>query len=304
MIKILNLGLFFTFTFCLNLYSQIEYMPVEAKLNGDSWGFFYNGSFTKTAEKDTLCGSIPCRKIVIVEKDNSTNKIASYTYFSKQEKDSIFFWNQTLQKFEFEFRTNMSVGDSIRYKFFSNSFGDTTTTLYADSIKLINSMRITKCHVICPNYISGGIPTRIEFSIYDRYGLVDNYSPAFFCNIGSYDGIRHIPICYQDKQIFFTTSAYNGSNCGLTVVTNDIKDIDISLSPNPVQSYLDISTNENALIRECSLVNSLGHIVQKTAFENVKTAHLFLNKMLDGVYFLKITTSLSQTVVKKIVIAQ
>lgn len=306
MAKILMVGLFAIFLLKQSLFSQTEYMPIGAKLSGIAYFAFpfSDGSFTSTSEKDTLCDGIPCRKIVKVETSSLPPKTYALTYYSRQVGDSIFYWNSSARGFDLAFRTKMSVNDSIKYKFFNNSLGDTSVTLYADSVKFINSMQITKCHLLCPSYISGGVPTRVEFTIYDRFGTAFDNAPSFFCNLGFYDGARYVPICYKDNQIFFTTPNYNGSNCALTTKTYENNNLYISVSPNPTYNYLNIECNNNSLIEKCSLIDPLGHIQQEEAFNNVKSIHWIINNASNGIYFLKIETSLGYSILKKVVVQQ
>ncbi len=295
MTKTIVLGLIVHFLILNKLFSQTEYMPVGTKSYGFASGFLFSGSYTVTSEKDTFCEGIPCRKIVQINQSTSPPGISKEVYFSRQVKDSIFYWNSSARKFELVFRTNMAVGDSI---VFTNPFNSNLKTiLYADSVKTINSVRITKCHRKCFWY------DNLQFEIYDRFGTSDNLSTSRVCN-GASDVLFFTPICFKDNQIFYTTSNYNGSNCGLVTDTHENNSLNMSVSPNPTQNYLDIQSNDNHLIERCSLIDALGHIYQEKEFNHAKSAHWVLNNIQNGIYFLKIETSLGHSIVKKIVVHQ
>ena len=303
MLKIIIFNFILILLFCQNAHAQTDYMPLGAQLNGNVFALGFNGNFTTTSEKDTLCGGVPCRKIVIIEKSASTSNTYRSVYFSRQVKNSVFFFEPSSQSFELIYKTNMAVGDSISYSFYSGCCGLLSkATSFVDSIKFINSMQIMKCHLTCPSEGFGRPSYRLNYTLHDRFGTGYSFNPANFCTFGFYDGSRYFPTCYRDSQIFFTTDRFNASNCELTTTTPEINDFNISISPNPSQNYLDISANDNLSIRKCSLIDALGHIVQEREFNDVNQVHWGFDVMKNGLYLLRIQTSLGDLIVKKVII--
>jgi Secretion system C-terminal sorting domain len=78
----------------------------------------------------------------------------------------------------------------------------------------------------------------------------------------------------------------------------------LTIHPNPTNSSVNISANDNVLIRECALIDVMGRTVQQSFFDDTKSAYGLFEDIGSGVYLLRILTSSGLVVNKKIVISR
>ena len=127
---------------------------------------------------------------------------------------------------------------------------------------------------------------------YKGLGYITNYCSYGMGNINSY-------ITYYNIQGNQWGTPYNCGNL-LSVLSNQNSEPEISIFPNPANGTITINSNE--IIKSYELINNLGQIIINEDNINSKTTNISSDKLLSGIYFIKIYCNNNRIFVNKLFI--
>ncbi|PWH86006.1 T9SS type A sorting domain-containing protein [Brumimicrobium oceani] len=266
-------SLFFLIPFVSNHLLSQNWAPV-----GATWYFEKNFTnsfdidYTKIeVEKDTVVLGLNCSKLL-----GNFDGCMWNSQFMYESNDSIYFYHPTNNKFEMLFDFGAAVGDVWKIPNYTTNFGSggiDTTELLVDSLGII-MVSGENLRVVYTSQINAST-SDFEFggTIIEKIGA--NYMfPSFFACDPVPGDIR----CYSDGMIDYSTVPFACDAQAVGLSENQI--IDFSVSPNPFNSYFEISSDQN--IRNLKIKNMQG---QNISYEQ-KGNRIFLNSYPNGIYLL------------------
>lgn len=260
--------------FQINLVAQVEFAPPGAE-----WCYSIYGGFNPTTAyfhlaytSDTLIQGKPGKilegETVYGFPNNCCDTVMSKIYVY-QSTDSIFSYRPYFDDFEFLFRNELSLGESVE---FPALFGGALTVESVDSIP-INSSLIKA--------FKFPYPAMEETYLFDKAGpnrgFFDDWAAV------AWDGFGYRLHWYKDDEIpeFYLLS----QPCGFfTSVSEPIAENSIMVFPNPVSDVLKLDIPSEKLI--CRIYDVSGRQVFYN--NNLTENKIEVSELAPGMYFLLI----------------
>lgn len=180
------------------------------------------------------------------------------------------------------------------------SNGNTYTVTSRDSVAVMTGRKRVQIHLVhFAGTMAMGSETWIEGVGSREVPLKPSYEllsdPAYYLTCTNTNGD---PV-YNNGLVNTGTPTQCPEN---TMSTNDFAVNSIQLSPNPVQSYTIISTNEEFNNAALSLYNSLGQQVRQVKNINGSAYTLYREDLATGIYFLQISPNGKSKPIQKILV--
>jgi hypothetical protein len=283
-----------------NLYAQ-EWAPVGAKWTYSfltlNWATLtspasmIDNPITMECIGDTLIQNKSCR---IINRGFMNESSKSYLYY---ENEKIYMYIDSVVGFHTLYDFSARTGDNWTIIAPSNMIGDTLTVV-VDSIgtKLISGKlyRVQYTHTLNP-YNSYW---HLDGEIIEDIGNINNFFPTtMVCGFYSYGPVR----CYEDR---FKSVKLSKINCdSIRIIWNNNTNLDyVSIYPIPTKSDLFVKFNtEDEFEYDMEIYSDIGEKVIFVTNLYEKNASISLEKLSKGLYFLRITTTTGQTIIRKII---
>lgn len=265
-------------------------------------------------EKDTVVLSQPCKKIIgnLVVPHHITwgvpptgiDTIPVNPIFTFSQGDTVFtFYHNSFRPVYF---FNAQVGDTLPYYNFMlpyNNFTgcDTVLKQVVDSTgTLVINSDTLRFYVARHIDFSDGFLYPGTVTIVERLGALNNFFvPYFTCYT---DGEEYALRCYRDDN-FATYQTEPITACDYVYTgLQDFEKSSISISPNPTQNILTISSSLNVSIESINIYNIVGQLQKQTRKVGSQTiSTIDVSDFQDGTYFLQLLSSSGQTMTSKFI---
>jgi hypothetical protein len=289
--KKINILIYLVF-YSFSLFSQTEFMPIGFKMKCNVGGMLGLASQLISAEKDTLIKGTQVRKLTH-KHAQIQGRIDFYDFatFIKQKGDSIFQYNIERDSLEFLFKNKYAVGDSLNVRCF-----DKNPKMVVDSIFKQNG---TTRYVIKGNFFN---QVRY-FYLYDAFGPTVDWRLRYQCLT---DPPIFTPICYRfssNSTPFVVESRYSSFyNCDLIMSSDEKWTSELSMNPNPSDSFLQLDWGHENTFSKIELINIQGQILKSCPISTENSLRLDVQTTPSGIYFLHFRNKENNTIVKKVVI--
>lgn len=264
--KKLYIFLFFAVALAGEAEGQQPFAPVGAKWHyteTDWRGQEVSYSWLQS-EKDTVVLGQSCRKVV-----GRGNICAWKSDYIFDRNDSVFFFNNAMQRFNLLYDFSASIGDSwVIYLGHNDSI-----SLIVDSIGSIVVDSIT-LKILYTRDIIGSIDVAFGGKHIQRIGGAYLFPMGMACDPGPGD-LR----CYQDSEIFYKESQYDCEYVSIEII-NDER---LSVYPNPVEKTLYIESAENVINVAVFSINGQNVL-------NTNQKEIDVSILTKGIYVLCATT--------------
>jgi Secretion system C-terminal sorting domain len=294
------LSLIFTFIFGLNAFAQTDFMPVGARLQTKAIAYGFSGTAIFNSQKDTICGGVPCRKIMVRYEDKLRPRIFTDSVFFQQRGDSIFEYSAYSKKSTFLFKNKYAVGDSFLIQETIGSIFLPYAVVYIDAATTFDGVKRYECRMKCRETNASTPAFTTPFIIYDKFIPEYNWDIYVICQLGFYDGFRYTLECYSDNTTTYKSRNHTG-NCDYInpiTILDDYKN-DVKIFPNPADNFITIESTKAQLI-SVTIKNINGvEVLKKTI---LTPNNLDIHDLPNGIYSVSIQDNKGYLTLKKIVI--
>jgi hypothetical protein len=269
--------------FTTNSLGQTKFATTNSKWTYHIWFWDeseeYGYAVYKT-EKDTLFSGQNCKKVtcnIITKKDSLFTK----PDFFFTSHDTVFYYNYDYEAFFPLYVFNVKIGDTLNLPSPYYVFGK------PDSFRLV----VTDVFDIT---INGEALKTVTTKALDHFKL-----PSYTEKIGShhtftipeinvYYATKYYLNCYRDDLI---DTNFNTGECipsKLNIQANIKSDEDLIISPNPVQSKLNIRLKKPIEIEALKIIDILGKQVNVSTEYNKSDILIDMSQLASGIYILQL----------------
>jgi hypothetical protein len=285
-----------------NSFSQ-SFAPLGATWHyTENFAFSSNQSFLKIeSTQDSLFMTKNCKLLV---KNKEIDCEARPLQVLVYEQDSVvYFWDESFNEFQILYDLKKQLNESwiIKIKELDQSVDTIVVTVTSSYQTTINSINLKVIDVeYSVNYANNaGLNvwnSKIIQSIGDTEFLFNLKSiNNSFCDANYSSGLR----CYEDNEIGFY-STLNQQECEYDnlSVNSLVKDLDVSVFPNPTKNELTVNLGSNNSTISSTLRDVFGKLINQQSLFNVSTFKIDLSKEAQGIYFLAIENEKSREIIK------
>ncbi|RYZ48961.1 MAG: T9SS type A sorting domain-containing protein [Sphingobacteriales bacterium] len=289
-----------------DVYAQADFAPKGATWYYDHVSTYYNGYRLQRSVGDTTVAGTMCRQIDLLRVDSdwaavpNIDTVAICSYFVYANADTVFYYNESYERFVPLYIFNVQIGDTLRYympeappaSIPDSSFrvvvtNITTTDEYGTPIRTVFSQGLD------PDYSFG-------YTGYtERLGYIDGLDWNLWAHISDYTAIELR--CYTDDKIQYVRDAGIACNPFDQILSVDgVKaSPGISIYPNPATDQLTVQVASGGRINNLRLCDALGRVVYQMENPSGSSMQVNTRGLIPGMYLLRLESDAGR-IVKKI----